>query len=430
MHDTAFRIGTLAMQVYTQLESASILEIGAQIVNGSLRSSALPTTKYLGVDIEEGEGVDLVVNPGEPLPLDDGQFDLVMATSVFEHDMAFWRTFLEMCRKAKPGGHIYISAPSNGKVHRYPRDCWRFYPDAGSALKMLADSEELEVTLVESFIAEREQDEWNDFCAIFRREPSKKPLPTDFVYQRVPCANAVTWQSADVHNEREQTEDQILTRRQREHAQHLEHLLHLSHSERAAWGAEREVLARNAAEGRIAEERAALILQDCAARAEQSAKEIEGRDRELLARGQHIQALEREASLFKAEKSALLAQLREVEGKLADASQQLLDRQHKLSSVRAVVRDQEIFARQRDRELQWLANVHEVLRISTAGWRGFMPTFLLRRYQFAALRRRGLFDSSAYLERYPDVAKAGFDPLVHYIKHGIYEGREPGVTGV
>src|SRR3982750_82046 len=143
MHDTAFRIGTLAMQVYTQLESASILEIGAQIVNGSLRSSAPPTTKYLGVDIEEGEGVDLVVNPGEPLPLDDGQFDLVMATSVFEHDMAFWRTFLEMCRKAKPGGHIYISAPSNGKVHRYPRDCWRFYPDAGSALKMLADSEEL-----------------------------------------------------------------------------------------------------------------------------------------------------------------------------------------------------------------------------------------------------------------------------------------------
>lgn len=36
-----------------------------------------------------------------------------------------------------------------------------------------------------------------------------------------------------------------------------------------------------------------------------------------------------------------------------------------------------------------------------------------------------LFDGSWYLERYPDVAAAGLDPLVHYLEHGAFEGRNP-----
>ena len=33
---------------------------------------------------------------------------------------------------------FYLNAPSNGEFHRYPVDCWRFYPDAGGALGDLA----------------------------------------------------------------------------------------------------------------------------------------------------------------------------------------------------------------------------------------------------------------------------------------------------
>lgn len=35
------------------------------------------------------------------------------------------------------------------------------------------------------------------------------------------------------------------------------------------------------------------------------------------------------------------------------------------------------------------------------------------------------FDGAWYLARYPDVAEAGLNPLVHYLRHGRYEGRLP-----
>src|SRR5438874_1425727 len=128
MHDTAFQLGTLAMNIYADLSRASVLEIGSQAVNGSLRESALPSTKYVGVDIEPGDGVDVVVEPGGSLPFPAESFDLVMATSVFEHDPGFWTTFVEMCRNTREGGYIYFNAPSNGPIHRFPQDNWRFYP--------------------------------------------------------------------------------------------------------------------------------------------------------------------------------------------------------------------------------------------------------------------------------------------------------------
>ena len=35
----------------------------------------------------------------------------------------------------------------------------------------------------------------------------------------------------------------------------------------------------------------------------------------------------------------------------------------------------------------------------------------------------GYFDVDWYLRRYPDVAASGFDPIVHYLRHGAAEGR-------
>ena len=44
-------------------------------------------------------------------------------------------------------------------------------------------------------------------------------------------------------------------------------------------------------------------------------------------------------------------------------------------------------------------------------------------YQF--IRRSGLFDPVFYLLYSPDVRRADIDPLMHYIKHGWKEGRDP-----
>ncbi|MDR3537270.1 MAG: glycosyltransferase [Acetobacteraceae bacterium] len=37
----------------------------------------------------------------------------------------------------------------------------------------------------------------------------------------------------------------------------------------------------------------------------------------------------------------------------------------------------------------------------------------------------GFFDATWYLKRYPDIAAAGLDPLDHFVRHGIAEGRDP-----
>ena len=210
MHDTAFRIGKLAMNIYADLASASVLEIGSLAVNGALRDHALPTTNFVGMDIERGEGVDIVAEPGEPFPVEDGAFDLVMASSVFEHDPMFWVTFVEMCRKTREGGYIYISAPSNGVVHRFPQDNWRFYPDAAQALVKWAIAQGQHVSLMESFTAAREGDMWNDFVAIFRKGRIVTKMPTVFVHDHVPCWNVTTWQSKDTINPRDEPEDMAL----------------------------------------------------------------------------------------------------------------------------------------------------------------------------------------------------------------------------
>lgn len=49
----------------------------------------------------------------------------------------------------------------------------------------------------------------------------------------------------------------------------------------------------------------------------------------------------------------------------------------------------------------------------------------LRNQEARLVRTSGLFDSDWYLAHNPDVAQAGVNPLIHYIQHGGFEGRDP-----
>jgi hypothetical protein len=72
---------------------------------------------------------------------------------------------------------------------------------------------------------------------------------------------------------------------------------------------------------------------------------------------------------------------------------------------------------------QWLAAVGEALLAPSKWWVKYLPSAFRERWVRKRLARKGLFDPAAYLRRNQDVAGSGMDPLRHYIRHGIAEGR-------
>ena len=83
-----------------------------------------------------GPGVDLVGDV-EALPQADASVGTVLALETFEHVRHFWRGFDEIRRVLRPDGALLIASPFHFHIHDYPRDYWRFTPDA---LKLLLEA--------------------------------------------------------------------------------------------------------------------------------------------------------------------------------------------------------------------------------------------------------------------------------------------------
>jgi len=127
-------------------ESLQVLDLGSQDVNGSYRPFfSEPGWKYTGIDMAAGDNVDIVLKtPYAWKEISSSSADVVISGQAFEHIQYFWITMLEIARVLKPGGMCCIVAPSSGPEHRYPLDCWRFYPDGMSSLAFFAQMEVLE----------------------------------------------------------------------------------------------------------------------------------------------------------------------------------------------------------------------------------------------------------------------------------------------
>lgn len=174
MHPSALNYGKLFFDLYcSDLSNVTVVDIGAQNVNGSLKDVCPESIKYIGVDFVVGNGVDIVLDDPYKLPFEDDSLDIVVCSSCLEHSQFFWLLFLEIVRTLKSDGLIYLNAPSNGSFHRYPVDCWRFYPDSGHALVAWANKEGYPLALLESFIGDQSKSNikdgaaWHDFVAIF-----------------------------------------------------------------------------------------------------------------------------------------------------------------------------------------------------------------------------------------------------------------------
>lgn len=154
---------------------AKVVEIGSRIVpgsvvNGTIRGAVPKDFEYVGLDFEQGDGVDILLQDPHVLPFEDASVDVVLSSSCFEHSEMFWLVYLEIMRVLRPTGLFYMNAPSNGYFHRFPIDAWRFYPDAGQALVTWGKRNQLKNTLLESYTAYQRDTVWSDFCAIYLKD--------------------------------------------------------------------------------------------------------------------------------------------------------------------------------------------------------------------------------------------------------------------
>jgi len=170
MHQTAFRNAKTFVKKYIpSTKGLDVLDVGSYDINGTLKP-LFPDSNYIGMDMEDGPNVDLV-STAHSIPLDSNSQDVIVSSSCFEHDPMFWVSFLEMSRVLKPQGLMYINAPSAGNYHPYPQDCWRFYADSWSCLAKWANTKDIHITLVESYIDRHCT--WHNSVGIF----SKKENP-------------------------------------------------------------------------------------------------------------------------------------------------------------------------------------------------------------------------------------------------------------
>ena len=83
------------------------------------------TDEFIGFDIAEDEGVD-VIGKNWDLPFEDNKFDGLISTQALEHTAKINETIKEIQRVVKNDGLIFISVPFAFPEHGIPYDFYRF----------------------------------------------------------------------------------------------------------------------------------------------------------------------------------------------------------------------------------------------------------------------------------------------------------------
>lgn len=149
-----------------------IFDLGSQDVNGSYRPLFdQPGWCYTGLDMAPGANVDQVLaTPYAWREVASASADVVISGQAFEHIRYVWISMLEVARILKPGGLCCVIAPSSGPEHRYPQDCWRFYPDGMQALAQFAQLDVLHVSTQWQADGYTDcSDSWHDTLLICRK---------------------------------------------------------------------------------------------------------------------------------------------------------------------------------------------------------------------------------------------------------------------
>lgn len=177
-----------------------------------------------------------------------------------------------------------------------------------------------------------------------------------------------------------------------------------------------------------------------AERADKLARELEAERAQLASRAGEIASLgkalrDKEAEAGRAHEKAartereMTAQVQKLRSEKRAVEGRLTERFSEIAVMTRLLGEKESEARLSEEQTAWLREVSAVLMNGTGeGLKGrlaaLMPAPIQLAKQKKRLKRKGIFDSAAYLAAYPDVAEAGLDPLWHYINYGMGEGRQ------
>jgi SAM-dependent methyltransferase len=164
-----------------------ILDVGAASIEGEVTYRDLFAGhgwEYVGLDTAPVSNVDLPVGDAYHwVELADASFDVIVSGQAFEHIEWPWLTMMEIARVLKPAGLAAVTAPSGGHVHRYPVDCWRYYPDAFPALAKYAGLRPIENDVDFSYVF-HESSAWGDAFAILQKPRQSEKEAQDWTTRR------------------------------------------------------------------------------------------------------------------------------------------------------------------------------------------------------------------------------------------------------
>lgn len=112
-----------------------VLEIGSLDINGSIRPIFYPfAEKYIGIDTQEGPGVDVVTSATDYLK--PRYFDIVICAEVFEHTPD-WKKIIDNSYENLVDGGIFISTMAgegrapHSALDENPIREWEHYSNIG-----------------------------------------------------------------------------------------------------------------------------------------------------------------------------------------------------------------------------------------------------------------------------------------------------------
>ena len=116
--------------------NAPFLEVGSKDYGSTqdFRSLFADKGEYIGVDMENGPGVDVVLDLTDDFEkihtkLLGRRFATIICLSVLEHCEQPFKMADNLTLLLRPKGRIFIGVPFVWKIHGYPNDYWRFTPE-------------------------------------------------------------------------------------------------------------------------------------------------------------------------------------------------------------------------------------------------------------------------------------------------------------